>query len=296
MRKTCFDMIYELAKKDKRIVYIGSDVGAGTLQKMKEEMPNQFFMEGIQEQNIIGMATGLALSGRIVYVNTLACFLTRRCYEQVYLDVGLHNANVRLLGNGGGLVYAPLGPSHIACDDIALMRNIPNMTIVAPADADEMARLMPQTVDYQGPMYIRLAIGGDPIVSKPPFEIGRAILMKEGERALVITTGITLKLVMAVDDVTVIHLPTPKPIDEWLITKHAIGARRVIVIEEHNFTGGIGSAVAEIICARRLSSYLCVKNFYRISIPDVYVDRYGTQESLMEYYGITTEGIENAIS
>ena len=288
MRKTCFDMIYELAKQDERIVYIGSDVGAGTLQQMKEEMPGQFFMEGISEQNIIGMATGLALSGRIVYVNTLACFLTRRCYEQVYLDVGLHNANVRLLGNGGGLAYAALGPTHIATDDIALMRNIPNMTIVACADAEEMKRLIPQTVNYQGPMYIRFAAGGDPIVSKEPFEIGKAILMKAGKRGVVFTTGITLKLAMAVKDVTVYHCPTIKPLDTqellqifWDIKFSA--HKRVIAIEEHNTIGGLGDVISEWV------------DVEKIGIPDKFVDRYGTQESLMKYYGITTEAIENAI-
>ena len=280
MRKTCFDLIYELAKDDKRIVYIGSDVGAGTLQKMKEEMPDQFFMEGIQEQNIIGMATGLALSGKIVYVNTLACFLTRRCYEQVYLDVGLHNAKVRLLGNGGGLAYASLGPTHIACDDIALMRNIPNMTIIAPADAEEMKRLIPQTVDYPYPIYIRFSAGGDPIVSKPPLEIGKAILMKRGKRAIVFTTGITLKLAMAVKGVTVVHCPTI-PSNVW-IDKYV--SKPIITIEEHNKIGGLGDIIASLGIP-----------VHKIGIPNVYVDRYGTQESLMKYYGITTEAIENAI-
>src|SRR5713101_4804252 len=109
MRKKCLDQVYEQAKKDERI-----------------------FMEGVSESNIVGMAAGLALEGKIVYVNTIATFITRRCYEQVVLDLGLHSANVRLIGNGGGLVYAPLGPTHLAIDDFAIMRAIPNMTIVAP--------------------------------------------------------------------------------------------------------------------------------------------------------------------
>jgi len=274
MRKTCFDMIYQLAKEDDRIVYIGSDVGAGTLQQMKEEMPNQFFMEGISEQNIIGVATGLALSGKIVYVNTLACFLTRRCYEQVYLDVGLHNANVRLLGNGAGLVYAALGPTHIAVDDIALMRNIPNMTILCPADANEMAGMMLQTVDYPHPIYIRFSKGGDPIVSDPPYEIGKSYLYKTGGRGTVITTGITLKIALAVKDINVIHCPTLPYFSP------SISGGEVITIEEHNKIGGLGDIIQDM--------GVRVK---KIGIPDVFVDRYGSQESLMAYYGITTEAI-----
>src|SRR5437773_5061026 len=145
-------MVYELAKKDERIVFIGSDLGIGTLDNFRTDMPDRFFMEGVSEANVVGMAAGMALEGRIVYVNTIATFLTRRCFEQVVLDLGLHNVNVRLIANGGGVVYAPLGPTHLAIDDIAILRAVPNMTIVAPCDAEEMKRLMPLTVDHQGPM------------------------------------------------------------------------------------------------------------------------------------------------
>src|SRR6266566_6388611 len=160
MRKTCLDMVYELARKDKRIFFMGSDLGIGTLKAFKAEMPDRFFMEGVSEANIVGMAAGLALEGKIVYVNTIATFITRRCFEQVVLDVGLHNANVRLIASGGGVAYAPLGPTHLAIDDLAIMRTIPNMTVVAPCDADEMRRLMPLTLAHDGPIYIRLGKGG----------------------------------------------------------------------------------------------------------------------------------------
>src|SRR6266508_1969359 len=107
MRKTSLDVVYQLAKNDRRIFFIGSDLGVGTLDNFKSEMPDRFFMEGVSEMNIVGMAAGLALEGKIVYVNTIATFLTRRCFEQNVLDLGLHNANVRLIANGGGVVYAP---------------------------------------------------------------------------------------------------------------------------------------------------------------------------------------------
>ena len=135
MRQTCLNMVYELAKADERVFFIGSDLGVGTLNQFKKEIPDRFFMEGVSEANLIGMATGLALEGKIVYVNTLATFLTRRCFEQIVLDACLHHANVRLIGNGGGMVYAPLGPTHLAIEDMAILRAVPNMTIVAPADA-----------------------------------------------------------------------------------------------------------------------------------------------------------------
>src|SRR2546425_3499410 len=223
MRKVCLDMVYELARKDKRIFFIGSDLGIGTLKQFKAEMPDRFLMEGVSEANIVGVAAGLALEGKIVYVNTIATFLTRRCFEQVALDLCLHNANVRLIASGGGLVYAPLGPTHQAIDDIAIFRALPRMTIVAPADADEMRRLMPLTVDHSGPIYIRLGKGGDPIVTndRVPFRIGKAIPMREGSDALILSTGVMLKaaldaassLEQAGIDAAVLHLPTVKPFD-----------------------------------------------------------------------------------
>ena len=198
MRETCLEMVYELAKSDKRIFFIGSDLSVGTLKKFKEEMPDRFLMEGVSEANLVGIAAGLAMEGKIVYINTIATFLTRRCFEQIVLDICLHSLNVRLIANGGGLVYAPLGPTHLAIDDIAILRAVPHMTIVAPSDAEEMKRLMPQTVDYPGPLYIRLAKGYDPVVSSPdiPFTIGKVIARGEGKDALIVTTGIGLKIAL----------------------------------------------------------------------------------------------------
>ena len=288
MRQTCLNCIYELAKLDDRIFFIGSDLGAGTLDSFKEEMPDRFFMEGISEANIIGMAGGLALEGKIPYVNTIATFLTRRCFEQLVIDLGLHNANVRLIANGGGLVYAPLGPTHEAIEDLAILRSIPNMTVLAPADADEMKRIMPLTVD--------------PIVSNPenPVAIGQAILMREGKDALILTTGITLKCGLdAAEDlknhgltVGVLHFPTVKPLDEEAILDCAAQTPVVVTIEEHTVIGGLGSAVAEVIAE---AGFNPSKRFKRIGIPDVFPDEYGTQDSLMERYSISAGRISEVV-
>ena len=181
MRKTCLDMVYELAKQDERVVFVGSDLGVDTLNQFRDEMPERFFMEGVSEQNLIGVAAGLALEGFIPYVNTIATFITRRCYEQVAVDLCLHNLPVKLIANGGGLVYAPLGPTHLAIEDLAIMRALPRMTAVAPCDAEEMRRFMPHTLGLEGPCYIRLAKGGDEVVSDEDFgfTIGKAIMMRE---------------------------------------------------------------------------------------------------------------------
>jgi transketolase len=163
MRKTSLDQVYELAKLDNRVVFIGSDLGPGLLDAMKKEMPERWYMEGISEQHIIGMAAGLAMEGFIPYINNIATFLTRRCYEQVVLDLCLQDLPVRLISSGGGVVYAPLGPTHLAIEDLAIMRVLPNMTIVACCDADEMKRFMQKTLDWPHPIYIRLGKGGEKI-------------------------------------------------------------------------------------------------------------------------------------
>jgi transketolase len=303
MRKTCLDMVYELAKKDERILFIGSDLGVGTLDQFKVEMPERFFMEGINEANIVGMAAGLALEGKIVYINTIASFITRRCFEQVVLDLCLHNVNVRLIGNGGGLVYAPLGPTHEAIEDIAIFRAIPRMTIISPADAQEMRCMMPHTVDYPGPIYIRLGKGGDPIVTKDDksFEIGKIYKMVYGKDAAIVSTGITLKLALDAADnlkskgieTTVLHVPTVKPLDKDTLLEICKDIPVIVTVEEHTIIGGLGSAIAEIILEANFSK---PKLFKRVGIPDVFPSKYGSQSTLMSYYNISAETIIKEIT
>jgi transketolase len=295
MRKKVLDCVYELARQDERVVFMGSDLGIGTLDQFKNDFPDRFFMEGVSEANIVGMAAGLALEGKIVYVNTIATFITRRCFEQVVLDLGLHNANVRLIGSGGGVVYAPLGPTHLAIDDIAIMRAIPNMTIVAPCDASEMGRFMPLTVAHQGPLYIRLGKGGDPIVSiDVPFEIGRAIPMVRGSDVLLVSTGITLKIALDAAaalgshgiSAGVLHMPTVKPLDVEAFLAAASPVDAIVVVEEHTILGGLGGALAEIVAE---TGFEPAKRFKRIGIPDVFPHGYGSQASMMARYDITAE-------
>ncbi|MBI4767525.1 MAG: transketolase [Deltaproteobacteria bacterium] len=297
MRLTCLNMVYEMAKEDPRIFFIGSDLGFGTLRQFRAEIPDRFIMEGINEAHAVGLAAGLALEGKIVFVNTIATFLTRRCLEQIVLDLCLHQVNVRLIGNGGGVVYAPLGSTHLAFEDLALLRAIPNMTIVAPADADEMRRFMPQTLDYPGPIYIRLAKGFDPVVSRedPPFIIGQGLVIRPGRDVLVLTTGITLRLALASAEIlesegiemAILHLPTIKPLDQEKILNMASMVKAVITIEEHTIIGGLGSALAELMAEADFDQ---PKRFRRLGLPDAFPDQlgYGSQDSLLARHHITS--------
>ncbi len=284
MRKTCLRMIYELAQHDKRIVFIGSDLGAGVMADFKRTLPDQFFMEGIGEANMVGMAAGMALSGKIVYCHTIATFLTRRAFEQVAIDVGLHHANVRLIGAGGGAVYAPLGPTHLAVDDIALMRTIPGMRVFAPCDVPDMEELMPATVNYQGPLYIRLGRGGDPIVKRGQID---------GNHILLISTGTATQVAAEAADVLggdVVHCRSVKPIDVDLLMKGMAGKTVIVTVEDHSITGGLGSAIAELLMESGWRG-----KFKRIGYPDVFPTGYGTQDEMRARYGISVDGIVNAV-
>jgi transketolase len=303
MRKASLDAVYEMARQDSRVVFIGSDLGAGTLDQFKEEMPERFFMEGVAEQNIIGMAAGLAMEGYIPYVNTIATFITRRCFEQVAVDLCLHNLPVRLIGNGGGLVYAPLGPTHLAVEDMAIMRSLPNMTVVAPADKEEMARFVPQTLDIPGPVYIRLAKGGDPIVSRAEngFEIGKAIEMRPVGDILLVSTGVmTNRALDAAEALAgpgglncgVLHMHTVKPLDETAVLDRAGKVRGIVTLEEHTLVGGLGSAVNDFLCDRLGREAPPV---LRLGIPDRFIDKYGTQDDLLGYYGLQPDAIANSV-
>ncbi len=298
MRRTCLDMVYALAKEDPRVVFIGSDLGPGVLDEMKREMPDRFYMEGVQEQHLIGMAAGLAMEGYIPYVNTIATFLTRRCFEQLAVDLCLHNLPVRLIANGGGLVYAPLGPTHLAIEDISILRALPNMMIVAPTDAEEMKRFMPQTLNVPGPIYIRLAKGGDPVVSRDEdgFEIGRANVLRSTGNVVLIATGVmVVRALEAADKLAevgihcrVINMHTIKPLDHELVLSMAKDANLIVTLEEHTLVGGLGSAVAELLSDVHQGPK---PKLMRIGIPDQFPTEYGSQDTMMESFGLQPSDI-----
>jgi transketolase len=302
MRKTCLDQIYQLAKKDERVIFIGSDIGAGTLDNFKCEMPERFFMEGVSESHLVSMMAGLAMSGKVPYMNTIATFMTRRPFEHILLDGGLHHTKIRLIGSGGGVVYGPLGPTHLALEDIAIMRTIPGMAVIAPCDAEEMKRLMPQTLDWDGPIYIRLGKGGDKVVSQPElsFKIGEPLLMREGKDAMIVSTGVTTQLALEAAELLkaggvsagVLHMHTLKPVVADMVIAAIAPVRAVVTVEEHTLVGGLGSIIAEIMAETKFNT---AKSFGRIGFPDVFPHTYGSQAELMAMYGITPIAVADLV-
>ncbi len=291
MRQSALNAVYDLAKRDPRVLFIGSDLGAGVLDNMKKEMPDRFFMEGVSEAAIIGMSAGLAMDGFIPYVNTIATFLTRRCYEQVAVDLCLHKLPVRLLASGGGAVYAPLGPTHMALEDIAIMRALPNMTVVCPVDAPEMTRVVEATLDWPDPVYIRFAKGGDPVVSSADrgFALGEAIEMRSGSDVVFMTTGVMTtraleaagRLQEAGLGATVLHFHTVKPLDEQTVCEAATAHSLVVTVEEHSRIGGLGSAVADTLADAGIQTPLLC-----LAFPDEFIGTYGSQDSVLEELGL----------
>jgi transketolase len=239
-------------------------------------------------------------------VNTIATFITRRCYEQVAIDLCLHKLPVRLIGNGGGLVYAPLGPTHLAIEDIAIMRALPNMTVTAVCDAQEMIRLMNCTLDWPDPIYIRLAKGGDPVISREEngFAIGKAIPMriaKSKRPVLLAATGIMTTACLGAAqllikdgiDVSVVHFHTVKPLDEDALLEFAHDARMVVTVEEGIKIGGFGSAVTDVLVEKMGAAHPSV---LRLGLPDAFPQKYGVQEDLLELFGLTPHQIAAAVT
>ncbi len=294
MRNTCINSIFELAKVDKKVVFVGSDLGVGVLSEFKKSFPDRFFMEGISEQYITGMVAGLAKEGLKPFFNTIATFLTRRNFEQNIVDLGLHNLPVRLIGNGGGLAYAHLGPTHQAIEDISIMRTIPNMTIIAPCDAHEIKSIMWQLNKVKGPVYIRLAKGGDKILTnnQKKIAIGKSIMFGNPSDILFVTTGITTQECFEVShklkkygiNAGTLHNHTLKPFDTRNLLKYAKITKKIYTVEEHLVSGGLGSIVLEELNQNKSKA---VAKVQRIGIDNKFIKKYGTQRDLLNFCGLT---------
>lgn len=297
MRSTFVKCLVERARKDERIFVITPDLGYSVLEPFAQEFPDRFLNVGIAEQNAVGVASGLALSGKVVYVYSIIPFVTMRCFEQVRIDVAYMNTNVRLVGVGAGLSYGPAGATHHAIEDIAIMRALPNMTVCCPGDPWEVKELVDQSFDYDGPMYIRLAKNGEPVIHNEgvPIKIGQAAVIREGcQRALITTSNMLEKGKLLADywekqgiSTTLVSMHTVKPIDLEMILTLIKQRKEIVTMEEHNIIGGLGSAVAEIIA----ESGSGVK-FKRIAINDEYSHYVGGQEFLRERLGLNVKDIE----
>lgn len=301
MRKVFNKTLLDIAKKDKRIFMILADIGYGEIEPFAESFPDRYFNAGVAEQNMTGIACGVAMEGNIAITYSIANFPTLRCLEQIRNDVCYHNANVKIVIIGGGAAYGPLGISHHSTEDLAILRALPNLIVLAPSDCIEAKAATEAMLEYNGPVYYRCGYKGEKDIHSGPidFKIGKAIQVTEGNDAAVIFTGtIGYNAKLAVEELKkqgincrLISMHTIKPIDSEIIVKAAKETGCIITVEEHNINGGLGSAVAEVLAD---TCNLDIK-FKRIAFPDVNISKIGSQEWIRTQYGMSPEAIENEI-
>lgn len=303
MRDAFVRTLIKLAKEDKNIELITGDLGFGVLKPFWEQLPDQFTNAGIAEQNMTTVAAGMALEGKTVFTYSIGNFPTLRCLEQIRNDCAYHNANVKIICIGGGFTYGPLGMSHHATEDLAIMRALPDVVVMAPGDLVEVEMATKAIASYQGTCYLRLGRGGVKRIQEQDevenFQIGKAIMVHYGERVAIFSTGAILdevqnayqKLIECGYTPIVYSFPTVKPIDKNVIEACARDCELIVSCEEHNIVGGFGSAVAEVISEMRIKkAYLL-----RIGLNDEYSTKVGDQQYLRQQYGIDSKAIASKI-
>ena len=300
MRDTVIRTLIELGKEDKDIELITGDLGFGVLKSFWETLPNQFINAGIAEQNMTGVAAGMALEGKKVFTYSIGNFPTLRCLEQIRNDCAYHNANVNVICVGGGYVYGSLGMSHHATEDIAILRALPDVTVICPGDPIEAALAVKKIAQTDGTCYLRLGRGGEQNVNTviKEFEIGKAYKLRDAKdmnkKVAVFSTGAILEETTKACDmleeqgiaVEQYSFPTVKPIDRAVIEDCANRFDNIFTVEEHNIVGGFGGAVAEVLAECGGKAKL-----HRIGIDDFYCIEVGSQAYLREQVGINAEGI-----
>ncbi|MFS0722815.1 transketolase family protein [Paenibacillus sp. 1P07SE] len=263
-RQVICETLLAMAEEDKDIVVLASDSrGSAAMAPFAAAYPEQFVETGIAEQNIVGIAAGLAASGKKPFVASPACFLSMRSIEQIKVDVAYSGTNVKLIGISGGVSYGALGMSHHSLQDIAVMRAIPGLTVILPADRHETRRATEAMLEHQGGVYMR--IGRNPVQDcyasseEIPFEFGKAVELRQGDAVTIVAAGETVRVALdAADSLAaegvkcrVLNMHTIKPLDAEAIRRAAAETAGIITLEEHSIHGGLGAAVAEIVVQHR---------------------------------------------
>lgn len=304
MRDTFVRSLIELAKENKEIELLTGDLGFGVLKPYFEQLPDQYTDVGIAEQNMAGMAAGMALTGKTVFIYSIGNFPTLRCLEQIRNDCAYLNANVKVVCVGGGFAYGSLGMSHQATEDIAVLRALPNVAVVCPGDLMEAAEATKAIVEYPGTVYLRLGRGGEKRIheSITNFEIGKALKIHHPvntqKTVALFSAGAILDetskaceiLEKAGVGVEQYSFHTVKPLDNEVICKCAKRHKLIITVEEHNIVGGFGSAVAEVMADMGMGTPLL-----RVGLNDEYCSKVGDQKYLREQFGLDGVAIANRI-
>jgi transketolase len=302
MRNAFLNELYELAQKDERIVYVTGDLGYTVVERFMENLPKQFLNAGVAEANMTGLAAGMALSGKIVFTYSIANFPTLRCLEQIRNDICYHDANVKVVSIGGGFAYGSMGATHHAIEDMAVMRSLPNLTVIAPGDPLETRAATRALVEMPGPAYLRLGKAGEPTVHQGEidFKIGKAIRLREGRDLTLMSTGgmlknatdIAAKLAEQGIQARVLSMHTIKPLDIEALKAAVHETAALFTLEEHSVLGGLGSAVAEVLAEahdwRRI-------RFKRLGLPSAFSPHIGDQNYLLSQHGLDAASVVKTI-
>jgi transketolase len=294
MRAECIRTIEELALADPQVVVVASDPGPGLFSELASKHPERLMIEGVCEQALVGTAAGLASEGYYPFIVMIAVFATRRCYEQLLLDFGLHHFSGCVVGVGGGFNYAVLGPTHIAVDDLALVTAIPGSAVMAPSEPNEAILLTKQARTFKGLSYLRLSATTEALQNpRGDITLGKGRLLEEPGPVLFISCGATTLVVESALALLresgihagSLHIHTLKPLDAELVRRSARAAQVIICVEEHRQIGGLSSAVLHALTSDGSSSV--PPRFASVGVDDSFPGGYGSYHDLLEHYGIS---------
>ena len=297
-REAYMSALEEMAAADARVCAVANDsLSSAKLKNFKARFPDRFINVGIAEQNMVGVAAGLANGGMIPYVCAASCFLTARAMEQIKVDLAYSKANVKLCAMSPGMAYGQLGPTHHSIEDLAWMRVIPNMTVIVPADPVETAASMGYSLKHEGPMFLRIARVPVPCVHADDYEFrpGKAVKLREGSDVTLIANGLLVsrasQAASALESqgisARVLNMSTLKPLDTEAIVDAARNTRGIVTAEEALAAGGLGGAVAEVLALEHPAPMRI------LGVADTFAPT-GTAEFLLEHFGLTAAGIERA--
>jgi transketolase len=301
MRTAFVKTLYKIAKKNNKVVLITGDLGFSIFEEFKKDFPKQYLNAGVAEQNMTGVAAGMAMEDKIPFIYSIVPFVTMRNFEQIRNDLCYQNLNVKLIGVGSGFSYGPYGHTHHGLEDIGILRTLANITIICPGDPIETELAVLSSMKIKTPVYIRLGRAGEPYVysKKPDFKIGKGIVVTEGKDITIFTTGTMLfrgmevvrKLKEKKISSRLISMHTIKPIDKDIVINSINSTKAMFSLEEHSIIGGLGSAISEIVAEEGVET-----KFKRIGVPDRFTKVIGDQEYMRRANNLSVDEIVRTIS